>query len=204
MRCATSLGQGGGSNDSPPRLPPAGDTGSLTAAEWKASQSELYQLGCSSGTRPVDGRWPRPTKKAIALDPDRVPDRLRKAAEVSEDHRPIAVRVREKRSSAHRASGEVMRTAGSNVICGRPVAVPDSNRRSAGPWKEFETDSPGGLSRRELPVSDRAAPCGPREPLQTSAAGQHQISCGRGVWAKRREPPPLDNLWACPPKRQVL
>ena len=99
MRCATSLGQGGGSNDSPPASPgPAGDTGSLTAAEWKASQSELYQLGCSSGTRPVDGRWPRPAKKAIALDPDRVPDRIRKAAEVSEDSRPIAVCVREKRS----------------------------------------------------------------------------------------------------------
>ena len=204
MRRAPSLGQGGRSNDSPPRLPPAGDTGSLTAAEWKASQSELYQLGCSSGTRPVDGRWPRPAKKVIALDPDRASDRLRKAAEVSEASRSIEVSVREKRSSAHRASGEVTRTEGSNVICGRPVAVPDFSRRLAGPWKEFETDSPGGPSRTELPASDRAAPCAPRESLQTSAAGQQQISCGRGVWVKRREPPPLDNLWACPPKRQVL
>ena len=176
MSSAHSLGQGGGSKDSPPRLSPAGDTGSPMAAALKACQSESYQLGRPSGTQSVGGRWPRRERKATALDPNSISKQSWTAVAGSGDSHPRAGRGR---------GEKMMRIDLYNVVCGRPVAVPDLSRRSAGPWMEFETDSPGGRSRMEIYDASR----------KTLAAEQQQISCGREERGECEEPPALINLW---------
>ena len=117
-----SLGLGGGSNDSPPRLSPAGDAGSPTAAALKARQRFPDQLGRPSGTQSRGYKRPSRAETLIALDPLRVSEMPWKTAAGSGKPCLRAVCV---------CHEYMMRIVRDKVACGRPMAVPDRSRRLA-------------------------------------------------------------------------
>ena len=182
MRRTTSMGPGGGSGYSPPRLPPVCDVRSH-AVEREACQSENFTLfRCPGGMLPVIYMWQRMTQ-AIVLCFSRALSWSRGAVEAVVGPEYVAWKACGNRSLACRLPREMVRAGRGNELYGRPVAVPVFSRRYAGPPSEFGKQSPGNQRRMEAPAMEpAAAPCVPMNLSSSSVAIRHQISQESREW----------------------
>jgi hypothetical protein len=197
MRSATSMGSGGGSKYSPPRLPSACDTRSHTG-EREARHCEIFlifllPIRYPGETLPSISGRPRLTR-VTALCPSRVMRWPRDAVEVLIAPLCEARNIFRGRSSACRFPQKLWRTCRSHELCGRLVAVPVFTRRSAGSWLEFVMNFPDRLRRMEVPAT--VAPCSPRKLSSSSAVTQYQISRERRERRDCRESVPLICFYA--------
>jgi hypothetical protein len=132
MRRITSMGPGGGSEYSPPRLPPVCHIRSH-AAEREACQSENFILfRCPGGVPPLLYTWQRMTQ-AIVWCSARVLSWYRGAVEAVVGPAHVAWKVCASGGLDCRLPREMVRAGRLNEFYGRPVAVPVFSRRYAGP-----------------------------------------------------------------------